>query len=129
MNTSQMIIAACVLVVGFLGLQKVLGQKSPSLSVSEAAKLLSDKSYTWIDVREADELKGSLGKIPQIRNFPLSTLSDSLKNLTLSKDAKIILVCRSGNRSRQAQKLFLNAGYSGAINMQGGMLAWKSLNP
>lgn len=41
------------------------------------------------------------------------------------KDKKIYFVCRSGNRSGQAQRVAQQAGYTNAYNMQGGMLAWR----
>jgi rhodanese-related sulfurtransferase len=45
----------------------------------------------------------------------------------LPKNREIVCVCRSGNRSRSAAKKLIAAGYP-ALNMKGGMLAWKWSN-
>jgi adenylyltransferase/sulfurtransferase len=37
---------------------------------------------------------------------------------------EMVLVCRSGARSAEATRLALAAGYTGAVNLRGGVLAW-----
>ncbi|HSN95498.1 MAG TPA: rhodanese-like domain-containing protein, partial [Anaerolineaceae bacterium] len=40
------------------------------------------------------------------------------------KDTKIVVVCRSGNRSAQGRDILLKAGYENVTSMAGGMNDW-----
>jgi rhodanese-related sulfurtransferase len=70
-----------------------------------------------IDIREPDEWLA--GHAPQARHLPLGQLRADL----LPADRPIILVCRSGNRSRQAADRLAAAGIA-VHDLTGGMTAW-----
>ena len=40
-------------------------------------------------------------------------------------DEEIVVVCRSGRRSAHAVRLLIDAGFSNAYNLTGGLLAWS----
>jgi phage shock protein E len=68
-----------------------------------------------IDVREPDEY--SSGHVDGAINLPSSKLSaseDELKDVT--KDARIIVYCRSGNRANAAQEIIRGWGYTNVTN-------------
>jgi rhodanese-related sulfurtransferase len=73
-----------------------------------------------LDVREPAEW--SAGHAPGAVPIPLGQLSARLSELP--RDREIIAVCRSGNRSGVAAGLLRRAGFSKAVNMAGGMMAW-----
>jgi rhodanese-related sulfurtransferase len=73
-----------------------------------------------LDVREPVEW--SAGRAPGAVLIPLGQLSARLAELP--RDREIIAVCRSGNRSGVATGLLRRAGFSRAVNMAGGMVAW-----
>lgn len=73
-----------------------------------------------IDVREEDEYEE--GHLINSYNIPLSRLED-INNENISKDAKIIIYCRSGNRSKTAQSRLMEMGYTNVLDM-GGILDW-----
>ena len=73
-----------------------------------------------IDVRQPDEYRS--GHIPGAKLIPLNRLNSRLKELPQNRE--IICVCASGNRSGSATRLLVGAGLN-AVNMQGGMLAWR----
>ncbi|MBO5121203.1 MAG: rhodanese-like domain-containing protein [Bacilli bacterium] len=73
-----------------------------------------------IDVREEDEYEE--GHLINSYNIPLSRLED-INNENISKDAKIIIYCRSGNRSKTAQDRLNNMGYTNVYDM-GGITNW-----
>ncbi|RMH10149.1 MAG: rhodanese-like domain-containing protein [Armatimonadetes bacterium] len=79
------------------------------------------KDVVIIDVRTPEEFQ--MERIREAQNKPLQTIQEWVN--TLPKDKKIYFVCRSGNRSAQAQRIAQQAGYENTYNMQGGMLAWK----
>jgi rhodanese-related sulfurtransferase len=73
-----------------------------------------------LDVRQPEEFQE--GHIQGAKLIPLGQLKQRLKDLP--RDREIICICRSGNRSGAATRELNSAGYN-AVNMQGGMLAWK----
>jgi hydroxyacylglutathione hydrolase len=50
-----------------------------------------------------------------------------MKLKDLSKDEKIVFVCRSGMRSAESTKRALQAGFKNVFNLEGGMLKWNEL--
>lgn len=76
-----------------------------------------------VDVREPEEFDGALGHIKGAKLLPLGSLME--RQQEISKDAPVVLVCRSGARSAQATVLLRNAGYARVANLAGGMLRWR----
>lgn len=76
-----------------------------------------------IDVREASEFEGPLGRIPTARLIPLGQLEKL--NKTLDPDVPIVAVCRSGARSTQAVLHLKALGFTKIANLAGGMLRWN----
>jgi sulfur dioxygenase len=77
-----------------------------------------------VDVREADEFRGSLGHIPGAVLIPLGTLST--RTSELARERPVVTVCRSGARSAQALVLLQKAGFAQIANLAGGMLRWRA---
>ena len=73
-----------------------------------------------IDVREESEYNE--GHLINSYNIPLSVLTN-IQNETISLDAKIIVYCRSGNRSKTAQERLKELGYTNVYDM-GGIIDW-----
>ena len=73
-----------------------------------------------IDVREEDEYDD--GHLINAYNIPLSRLV-SIINENISIDSKIIVYCRSGNRSKSAQDMLNEMGYTNVYDM-GGIMNW-----
>lgn len=75
-----------------------------------------------IDVREPREFRQ--GHIPEATLIPLGTiLSEEIK---LPNDRDIILVCRTGRRSRRAAYALQSIGCMNVRILQGGMQAWEA---
>ncbi len=79
-----------------------------------------------VDVREADEFTGPLGRVPGAVHIPLGTLAARVGEV--SKDRPVVTVCRSGARSARAVAILKQAGYDAVANMAGGMLRWRAQN-
>ena len=76
-----------------------------------------------LDVRKPFEAEiASLGADQLI---PVEELADRLDELQAPRDQEIVVHCRSGVRSAQAVRLLHEAGYTHAVNLQGGVLAWS----
>lgn len=103
-------------------LEMIFGKPSAVISPAELnEKLKNGKKPIVLDVRQPHEFNQN--HINGATLIPLGELSSRLNELP--KDKEIICVCQSGNRSGSATKILLNAGYN-AINLKGGMLAWRS---
>lgn len=79
-----------------------------------------------VDVREPDELVGSLGHIPGSEWIPRERVR-SLVDRVPDRDTPIILVSRGGERSAELAKELEQAGLRFVASLVGGMLIWKSL--
>lgn len=90
-----------------------------SISPFDARELLRTGAVL-VDVRGKGEWDA--GHAPKARHHPLAGLPDSLAGVPA--DRTIIVVCRSGNRSAKAAKVLTRAGFD-AVNLTGGMMAWK----
>lgn len=91
------------------------------ISVEEVNEIVENyESYDNVyvlDVREVDEYEE--GHIKNSINIPLG----SLTTIDYDKNAKIIVYCRSGNRSKTAKELLEKLGYTNVYDM-GGINNW-----
>ena len=100
-----------------------VGSTDPSVDVSvdEALRLWQNKEAILIDVRTPAEYRD--GHIPGVVNIPLDELEKRMGEVP--KDKKVVLICRTGNRSAQGTKLLRSKGFNNVYNSTGGMTTWK----
>jgi phage shock protein E len=70
-----------------------------------------------VDVRTPEEFAD--GHYPGAINIPHETILDGLNQLGVTQETPVILYCRSGNRSGQAELALKSNGFSQAINAGG----------
>ena len=70
-----------------------------------------------VDVRTPEEFAD--GHYPGAINIPHETILDGLNQLGVSQETPVILYCRSGNRSGQAELALKSNGFSQAKNAGG----------
>ena len=90
----------------------------PTIDVDEADR---DRTSLRLDCREIDEWNS--GHDPRAIHVPMSQLPARLGEFDTSR--RIIVICRSGNRSGKVTAWLTGLGYD-AVNMAGGMQAWAS---
>jgi len=80
-----------------------------------------------VDVREPGEYAGE--RIFGAKLVPLSRFNPEEIRLLEEKqsDKQVVLYCQSGNRSGKAARQLLDAGFTSATHLQGGILAWKQV--
>lgn len=94
----------------------------PAVDVDHAAAAVTTSSdVVLLDVREYQEWMA--GHAPLARHIPMSELPARLAELP--RHARIVCVCRSGNRSGQVTAWLSAQGFD-AVNMTGGMQRWAS---
>lgn len=81
----------------------------------------NNEEFYFVDVRTIEEYNFS--HIPTSKNIPLDVLSDRSSSEFSSKDAKIVLYCRSGARSKIASNALINLGYTNVYDL-GAIITW-----
>jgi rhodanese-related sulfurtransferase len=103
-------------------LTRCYGEVTPN----EAVLMMNHDNAMVLDVREANEY--SDGKIKGSKHIPLGSLKQRMDEIKDFKDQKVIVVCRSGNRSGQASETLCKSEYGQVFNLKGGVMAWQSDN-
>jgi rhodanese-related sulfurtransferase len=104
---------------------------SNSSSSGLPAEITAEEAYTmygqadtyFVDVREPSEWVEY--HAPNTTLIPLGELASRVNELP--KDKKIVVVCRSGNRSQSGRDILLQAGFENVTSMAGGLKTWQSL--
>ena len=95
-----------------------------SINAKTAITLLeNDNNISLLDVRTIEEYKE--GHLKDAKLIPLQTLSGNLNMLKADKDKKIIVYCRSGNRSVAASRILASHGFT-PLNVKGGILSLQA---
>lgn len=82
--------------------------------------------FILLDVREPAEIE--VARLPGSVKIPLGELPARLDELDPSHE--IIIHCKAGGRSAKALQILLEAGFSNACHVQGGINAWsKEIDP
>lgn len=92
-----------------------------NVSVDEAYAMVQDGAF-MLDVRELSEWNEFHAPVATL--IPLGELAARLNELP--RDRKIVVVCRSGNRSQQGRDILLAAGFTQVTSMDSGMNAWQT---
>ena len=87
--------------------------------ISTYTELLTDNTVL-VDVREPEEV--AMGMVPSSIHIPLGDLP--VRKDELDPAQRILLICRSGNRSGQAAEYLDALGYHDVTNLTGGMLEY-----
>ncbi|MDE5630108.1 MAG: rhodanese-like domain-containing protein [Bacilli bacterium] len=104
-----------ILPVLALAILLLTGCSNGKMDNSELDSIMSNGNYIIVDVRTKEEYEEE--HIKDAINIPLDEIDDSI---SLDKSKKILVYCRSGNRSEKAFASLLNMGYDvynlGGIN-------------
>ncbi|MEJ6536780.1 MAG: rhodanese-like domain-containing protein, partial [Mycobacterium sp.] len=74
------------------------------------------------DVREPVEWE--INRIAGAALIPKSAIDSGEALAGLPQDATVVLYCKTGVRSAQALSVLQQAGFAGALHLQGGIVAW-----
>lgn len=95
------------------------------VTIHETKNLLDNKDVVLIDIRESSECEA--GTINGAKLLPRGVLEFKIQDIAEieSPNTKIILYCRSGNRSALAASSLQIMGFKNVMSMIGGYEAWK----
>ncbi len=89
-----------------------------NVTLDEALEMIAaDDTIHFIDVRTEQEYNA--GHVPGAKLLPLDQIESEIENKVADKAEKIIVYCRSGNRSGQAQRLLQGLGYESVCDAGG----------
>ncbi len=92
--------------------------QSKTITLDEAVKMVAeDEAIRFIDVRTQQEYDA--GHVAGAELLPLDQLESKIESEVADKDTKIIVYCRSGNRSGQAQAMLNGMGYNNVYDAGG----------
>jgi len=90
----------------------------PEIDIAEAARRITAGAPV-IDVREPDEFEQ--GHVRGARLIPLGTVQERVDEV--DGDREVLIICKSGGRSRNAAEFLLSQGRD-VVNIAGGTMAW-----
>ena len=115
-------LAGLVIVVFVLINRKPVAEKSPyEINITQAYEKFQ-KGPFFLDVRTTAEWDSV--HIPNTTLIPLDQLSARLNEVP--QDREVVVVCRSGNRSKQGRDILRQAGFGQVTGMSGGVNAWRA---
>jgi adenylyltransferase/sulfurtransferase len=99
--------------------------RGSTITVGELKDMIdAGKDFYLVDVREPNEYE--IIKIPGSVLIPKDLILRGEALAELPHDKPIVLHCKSGARSAEALAAVKAAGFSDAVHVQGGVLAWQS---
>jgi rhodanese-related sulfurtransferase len=102
--------------------------KFPTISAGETLVEIKKGGETLIlDVRTPEEFTGPLGHLKGAKLIPVQELGKRLGELEKYRDKKILVICRSGYRSRNAARFLVENGFKDVINVGPGMQGMSRL--
>jgi adenylyltransferase/sulfurtransferase len=95
----------------------------PEITVTELkAQIDRDERPFLLDVRKPNEVEiASIGGTL----IPVGELEDRIDELEAHRDEDFVVYCRSGARSAKAVQILREHGFTGPVNLKGGVLAWS----
>ncbi|HKZ34425.1 MAG TPA: DUF1573 domain-containing protein [Patescibacteria group bacterium] len=101
--------------------QAVPNNSEKTISVSELETFLQQKNVFLLDVHTPEQLH-----IPGTDAFlPYTDIERNQEKLPQDKSAPIVVYCRSGAMSKEAQKTLSAIGYTNVYDLEGGTDAYK----
>jgi len=108
--------------------EEFCGEVSAITATQLKAKMDANEKFFLVDVREPHEWE--IVRIPGATLIPLGKFIDGSALSLLPTDIPIIMHCRSGGRSATSLQIAKSAGFSDAVHVAGGVLAWvKDIDP
>ncbi len=96
-------------------------QTIPEINAQQAYEKYQQGAFI-LDVRQPDEW--NQGHIANATLIPLDQLPQRVSELP--RDREIVVVCRSGNRSREGTLILLENGFKQVSSMAGGVIDWSA---
>lgn len=91
------------------------------ITQEDAKKIIDSENVIILDVRTQEEYNS--GHINNAIILPVTEISNKAQEILVDKNKKILIYCRSGNRSATAAKALIELGYNNVYDF-GGINDW-----
>lgn len=92
------------------------------MSPKQADKLIQDSTVSILDVRTKEEYNA--GHIKGAILIPVQELQSRISEIDSLKNKKVLVYCRSGNRSKKALDILTQSGFSQLYHLEKGIKIW-----
>lgn len=126
-STNHPFIVGGIIVISLMLINSLFAEKLrgyTSVTPAQTTQMINRENAVVLDVREMNEFTG--GHIVNAIHIPLSALKARINELNKYKDQKVIVSCRSGNRSSHACASLKKEGFTEVFNLSGGVMAWEN---
>ena len=110
-----------VIAIILISRQPAAGKLPSEINITQAYEKYQQGTF-FLDVRTTAEWDSV--HIPNTTLIPLDQLSARVNEVP--QDRQVVVVCRSGNRSKQGREILKQAGYQQVTSMAGGVSAWRA---
>ena len=94
------------------------------IDVDDYADMRDDEEeHLLLDVREDHELK--ICVLDDTVHIPLGQINQRIDEIDAWKDKKVIIICKTGQRSMKAAETLMKKGFTDVANLEGGIIAWS----
>lgn len=121
MILSVFIISGCATVGKEDNTKSTENSRVIKMTAKEAKEEMGKGDVIILDVRTKEEYDS--GHIENSILIPVNDIEKEVENIFKDKEQKILVYCRSGNRSSQASKLLVKMGYTNVYDF-GGIKYW-----
>ncbi len=104
-------------------IENTRGTPALTIDIEPAQKMIEAGSPYVVDVREYDEFTG--GHIREAVNMPLGEMSQYAALLPEDREAPVLVVCETGNRSLSGALFLASLGYRDVRSINGGTTGWR----
>jgi rhodanese-related sulfurtransferase len=91
----------------------------------DAIRLMNQNALV-LDLRPAEAF--AAGHLAGARNLPMEQLSQAGETLKKYKEKPVVVYCDSGTQSGPAARKLAEQGFTKAVNLRGGLAAWRAEN-
>jgi molybdopterin/thiamine biosynthesis adenylyltransferase/rhodanese-related sulfurtransferase len=106
-----------------MGTEEATKSKIEEITPAQAASEIEAGGIALVDTREPHEYEEA--HIDGGRLVPPGILRDEISSVVPDHSQRVLLYCRSGNRSGKAAQEMAELGYEDVANVAGGILAWQ----
>jgi molybdopterin/thiamine biosynthesis adenylyltransferase/rhodanese-related sulfurtransferase len=106
-----------------MGTEEATKSQTEEITPAQAASEIEAGGIALVDTREPHEYEEA--HIDGGRLVPPGILRDEIASVVPDRTQRVLLYCRSGNRSGKAAEEMAELGYENVANVAGGILAWQ----